>query len=204
MILFYIDTQKFRLICIRIWVIKKYCLENLRNGGVNMAAINELLDNLEDYIESAKSLPFSSKISVEKETILDIISEMRLNLPNEIRQAQRIISDYDKIIKEANDKAKNIIINSEKQCERLVNDHEVYKKALEKANELLEEAKENARDARSNAMRYADEMLAKTETILKEAMIAFDKETRNIDDHFSNLINVLYKNRKELKGEEID
>lgn len=169
-----------------------------------MAAINELLDNLEDYLENAKSFPFSSKISVEKEVLLDIIAEMRLSLPNEIRQAQRIISDYDKIIKEANDKAMSIIHSSEKQCEKMANDHEVYKKALEKANEVLDEAKQSARDVRLNAISYADEILSKTETVLKEAMIAFDKENRNIDDHFSNLINLLYRNRKELKGEEND
>jgi HrpE protein. len=166
-----------------------------------MESLIDYLDMLEDTIESAKSLPFSSKVSVDKENLLDIIGEIRLNMPNEIRQAQRIISDHDKIIKEAQDKAISMINEAHRQCEKAANEHEIYKKAIEQANELLDEAKQSARDVRLNAMSYADEILSKTETMLKEAMLSFEKQTRSIDDHFSNLIEVLYRNRKELKGE---
>lgn len=169
-----------------------------------MESLVDYLDMIEDILESAKSFPFSNKISVDKENLLDIIGEIRLNMPNEIRQAQRIISDHDKIIKEANDKALLMIKEAERQCEKMANDHEVYKKAVEKANELLDEAKQSARDVRINAMCYADEILSKTETMLKEAMISYEKETRAIDDHFSSLIEILYRNRKELKGEGSD
>ena len=143
-----------------------------------MESLIDYLDMLEDTIESAKSLPFSSKVSVDKENLLDIIGEIRLNMPNEIRQAQRIISDHDKIIKEAQDKAISMINEAHRQCEKAANEHEIYKKAIEQANELLDEAKQSARDVRLNAMSYADEILSKTETMLKEAMLSFEKQTR--------------------------
>lgn len=163
--------------------------------------LNDYLDALEDMLENAKTFPFSNKISVDKEEIMDIINEIRLNSPNEIRQAQRIIADHDKIIKEAQDKAKLIFKDAERQCDKMANEHEIYKHAIAKANELLDEAKQSARDVRVNAMSYAEEILSKTETMLKEAMISYEKETRAIDDHFANLIEILYRNRKELKGE---
>ena len=169
-----------------------------------MASTNALidyLDILEDIIESARSLPFSNKISLEKEKLLDVISEMRLNVPNEIRQAQRIVSDHDSIIKEAKEQALRMIDEAEKQREKLANEHEVYKKAIEQADELVSEAKQTAREMRLSAMSYADDILSKTETMLKETMLSFDKQTRNIDDHFTKLIEILYLNRKELKGE---
>ena len=77
-------------------------------------ALIDYLDMLEDKIESARALPFSNKISIEKESLLDIISEMRMNIPNEIRQAQRIIFDHDNILKDAKEQAVRIISEAEK------------------------------------------------------------------------------------------
>lgn len=166
-----------------------------------MTAIVDYLDKIEDILEEAKSFPFSSKIHVDKDDLLDILGEIRLNLPNEIRQAQRIIDEYDKIIQEAKDRGSAMIKDAEKQCEKLSNEHEVYVLAVQKANALMDEAKQSARDVQMNAMSYADNILSRTETMLKEAMISYDKQTRTIDDHFSNLIETLYRNRKEIKGE---
>lgn len=165
-----------------------------------MESLTDYLDALEDIIETSRAFPFSSKISIDKESVTEIISEMRLNMPNEIRQAQRIISDHDKILKDAEAQAISMIKDAEHQCEKMANEHEIYKKAIEQANELLDEAKQSARDVRLNAMSYADEILSKTETIIKESMVLFNKETRKVEDHFASIIEILYSNRKELNG----
>ena len=169
-----------------------------------MKAIDEILDELEEYIEQAKNLPFSAKISLDKETVLSLINELRLNLPNEILQAKRIIGDYDRIIKEAEIKASDLIKNAYAQSGEMIGEHEIYIKAVAKANELMEEAKQSARDVRKNAIIYADELISRLETVLKEAMITYQKQSRMAEDCFSQLLNTLYKNRRELKNENGD
>ena len=169
-----------------------------------MKAIDEILDELEEYIEQAKNLPFSAKISVDKETVLSLINELRLNLPNEILQAKRIIGDYDRIIKEAEIKASDLIKNAYAQSGEMIGEHEIYIKAVAKANELMEEAKQSARDVRKNAIIYADELISRLETVLKEAMITYQKQSRMAEDCFSQLLNTLSKNRRELKNENGD
>jgi len=163
----------------------------------------DYLDIIEDIVDSSKPVPFSNKVSVEKEKLFDVISEIRLNLPNEIRQAQRIIEDHDKIINEARNKAMSIIKDAENQVKVLTSEHEIYKIAKNQAGEMVEEAKVNARDMRLSAMEYADEILAKTENMVREAMKDFNQQHRMIDDYFGNTVDMLYQNRQELRGNNV-
>jgi len=160
----------------------------------------EYLDAIEDILESSKSVPFSNKISVEKERIYDVLSEIRLNLPTEIRHAQRIIEDHDKIIDDATSKANHIIKEAENEAKVLTNSHEIYRRASDLASDLMDEARRNARDIRLNAMDYADEMLEKTENMIREAMDNVNQQYKITMDYFSQVVNVLFENRQQLKG----
>ncbi len=165
-----------------------------------MESLLDYLDALEDLLDSCKPVPFSNKISVEKERIFDIISDIRLNLPNEIRQAQRIIEEHDKIINDANAKGGNIIREAEMNAKILTNSHEITKMATEQASEIMEEAKRSARDMRLNAMDYADEILSKIEDKVRETMLNLEQQYRITDEYLSDIIEVLYSNRQELRG----
>ncbi|MCL2461655.1 MAG: ATPase, partial [Defluviitaleaceae bacterium] len=72
-------------------------------------SLMDFLDELEELVESCKSVPFSNRVAVEKDRILDIVRDIRLNIPVELRQAQRILDEHDKIVNEANVKASSIL-----------------------------------------------------------------------------------------------
>ncbi len=165
-----------------------------------MESLLEYLDAIEDILDSSKAVPFSNKISVEKERIFDVIGEIRLNLPTEIRHAQRIIEEHDKIIDDASNKAANIVRDAEDKAKSMTDHHEIYRHAQDQANETLEEAKKTARDYRLNAMDYADEMLEKTESMIQEAMENINQQYRLTMDYFNQTVQVLYENRQALKG----
>ncbi len=165
-----------------------------------MESLLDYLDMLEDLLENSKSAPFSNKISVDREQIFDIMSEIRMNLPIEMRQAQRIIEDHDKIIAEARSKAEHIIREGEVRAQQLADEHEVYKMAVEQSNQLIDEMKKKARDMRLNALDYADEILSKTENAIRETMSSLNGQYRTIEDSFMETIEVLYSNRQELRG----
>ncbi|MCL2199781.1 MAG: hypothetical protein FWB80_12755 [Defluviitaleaceae bacterium] len=165
-----------------------------------MDALLDYLDDIEEVLESSKSLPFTNKISVEKERVLDILNEIRLNLPDDIRSAQRILGDHDRIVADAERKSQGILEAAENEAKIRTNNHEIFRRASDQASETVEEAKKNARDLRLNAMDYADSMLKDAEEQVKEYMANMEQQHKKVMDYFNQLIDVIYENRQQLRG----
>lgn len=165
-----------------------------------MDSLMDYLDMLEDILDNSKTVPFSNKISVDKERIFDIIGEIRMNVPNEIRQAQRMIEDHDKIINDAKSRATNIIKEAQSKAQELTDEHEIYKMSMEQAREIVEEAKRNAKDIRLNAMDYTDEILSRAEETIRDTITELDRTYRAIEDDFTKTIDVIYNSRQQLRG----
>jgi len=165
-----------------------------------MDALLDYLDEIEEVLETSKSLPFTNKISVEKDRVVDILSEIRLNLPEDIRSAQRILGDHDRIVNDAHNKAQDILQAAEAEAKIRANNHEIFRRASDQATEAIEAAKKDARDLRLNAMDYADEMLEKAETQLKEYMTNLESQHKRIMSYYTEMIDVIYTNRQQLRG----
>ena len=165
-----------------------------------MDALLDYLDEIEEVLESSKSLPFTNKISVEKERITDVLSEIRLNLPDDIRSAQRILTEHDRIVTEAVNKGEDIIASAESEAKIRTSNHEIFRRASDQATEMLENAKKDARDLRLNAVDYADEMLSQAETQLKEYMNNLEAQHKLVMSYYTDLIDVVYANRQQLRG----
>ncbi len=165
-----------------------------------MDSLLNYLDIIEDILDSSKQIPFSNKISVDRERIFDILSEMRLNLPNEMRQAQRIIEDHDRIISEAKQRAALLINEAELKVKDLTANHEIYKKATEEANEIMSEARTSARELRTNAIDYADEVIARVESAVSESGELLIKQQKTVNEYLTKTLQVLHQNRQELRG----
>jgi len=129
-----------------------------------------ILETLEDVIERGVSVPFSGKCLVDKEEVLEIIKEIRLKLPDDIKQAKWVKEERQRILLEAQKEANNIIKDAESRISALVDEHEITKKAYEQANEIIENAQKNARNIRLGTREYADSVLNKVEQILKETL----------------------------------
>lgn len=162
--------------------------------------ITAMLDEIDDILETSKPVRFSSKVAVDADEILDIIENIRFNLPEEVKQAQRIIDNSDKIIKDANNKAMSIIKEAEKEAEKLTADHEIIKMAKEQASAIMDDAKSTARSMRIGAVEYADELLAKTEQAIKESLDVMTRNARETENILSKEIDIIYSNRQELRG----
>jgi vacuolar-type H+-ATPase subunit H len=174
--------------------------------SVYLQKIEDLMTRIEDIIESSRSVPFSTKVSLDKNAVYDVIDDIRpilddmsKDLPNEIMQAKRIISDSDKIINDARSKANLMMKNAENDIQKMTSEHEISKMANEQAAQITEEAKKSAREMRVNVMEYADEILSKCESILREALEGFSRKLREVEVHFSDTIDVLYENRQQLR-----
>jgi len=129
-----------------------------------------ILETLEDVIEKGIGIPFSGKCMVDREEILEIIKEIRLKLPDDIKQAKWVKEERQRILLEAQKEASNMLKDAEGKLLSLVDEHEVTKQAYEQANEIISNAQKNAREIRLGTREYADGILSRVEEILKETI----------------------------------
>ena len=140
-----------------------------------------LLENIEDILEKSKGVPFSNKVLVDKEEILEIISELRLKLPEELKQAKWIKEERQRILVEAQKEADDIVKEAENRIISMIDEHEITKKAYEKKAEIIETANEMSREISKGTKDYADNVLNGIEVALLEAL------------------KIIHNNRNELK-----
>ncbi len=131
----------------------------------------DLLEQLEDIIESGMNVPLSGgKCLLDRDSLLDLVQEIRLKLPDDIKTAKRIAEEKQRIITEAQQEAENIIKNAESRIAALVDENEIAKKAYEQSEIIISNAKKNAREIRLGTKEYADGILNKVEEILEDTL----------------------------------
>lgn len=104
--------------------------------------LNYLIDDLAQIVAEANRVPFSNKVMVEEEFFLDLVEQLRIAIPNEVRQAQRVVRDRERIIAEAQMEASRIVEAARSRAEYLISEHGVLNEARQRAEQLLEQAEE--------------------------------------------------------------
>ncbi len=126
--------------------------------------IDELLDLMEETMEEASGLPFSgSKRMVDIDKMRDIIDEIRLNLPTEIRQAKAIVNDRADIVSSAKQEAHAIVKKAEDRARVLVGEEQIVRAAQQRAADILSTAQSQSREMRNTVTDYCENMLRITE-----------------------------------------
>lgn len=129
-----------------------------------------LLETLEEMLENSKTVPFSGKAIVEKEEILDIIKEIRLKLPDELKQAKWVKEERQRILVEAQKEADDILKEAENRIISMIDEHEITRKAYEQKAQIIETANEMSREISKGTKDYADNLLEKIEVVLEDAL----------------------------------
>ncbi|WP_418667340.1 ATPase [Allofournierella sp.] len=126
--------------------------------------IDELLDLMEETLEDATGLPFAGgKRVVDIDKLQDIIDEVRLNLPTEVRQARAIVNDRADIVADAKREAEALVRKAEERARILVGEQEIVKAAQQRAAEIVGGAQTQAREMRTTVTEYCENMLRVTE-----------------------------------------
>ena len=129
--------------------------------------VDELLDLLDETLEESTNLPFTGgKRMVHVDKVRDIIDDVRLNMPAEIKQAKAIVNDRAEIVAGARREAEGIIKKAEDRARALLDQQEIVRQAQQKAAELLSAAQQQSREMRTTITDYCENMLRQTEEIL--------------------------------------
>lgn len=133
--------------------------------------IDDILDMIDELLDRAWSLPLSGgRCVVDADKVRDLIDDIRLNIPGEIKQAKAIVSDRTEIIEGAKKEAEAIVRKAEERARVLVAQEEVVKAAQAKATELLTQAQSKSREIRQAAQEFSDNCLMKTEEVLVKSL----------------------------------
>lgn len=165
-----------------------------------METVFNLLEELEAILDQSRAVPFSSKVTVDKDELYDIITEIKMRLPNEIKQSKWVIEERNKILVDAQKEADEIIKSAEERLNMMIDENEVTKKAYEQAAVIIENSKKTSKEMRLGATEYADEVLAIAENRLKEMMEAIHQENMQTEKFFKETLDIIYENRQELRG----
>lgn len=139
-----------------------------------------LIDEIEDIIEAGSNVPFSGRVMVDKVEILEIIKDIRIRLPDEIKQASWIKEERQRILAEAQKDADKMIQDAEIRIEELVDKEEITKKAQDRADIIITNAKNNATEIRLGSIDYADELLLEQQEKLKELILLINENRKEL------------------------
>src|SRR5438105_53264 len=118
-----------------------------------------LLERLEEVLGGGTRLPFMNRALVDDEECFEIIDQIRLTLPNEIRQARKVNADRDAVIHEAQVRADQILETAEAEARELVRDHHIAREAEARSDAIIAQAERRATQVKREVDEYAYQVL---------------------------------------------
>ncbi|MBR6094260.1 MAG: ATPase [Lachnospiraceae bacterium] len=175
--------------------------------------IEQTIKDIEDYIDGCKGNVFNpNKITIDKQEMDELIEELKVNTPEEIKALRKIVSNKDAIINDAKKKAQALIDDAAARTNQMVSESEIMQQAYAQSEEVIRAASEQAQaildnaTAEANAIKegaiaYTDDMMANVENILAQAMDSNAKKYEEQQKALEQYYNVLKSNRAELYPE---
>ncbi len=143
--------------------------------------IEEILAAMEDLLEDAWNLPMSGgKRVVDTKEMLDLITELRNSMPEEIRLSNEIINKRDRIILQGREEADLTVQAARAKAEKLVSQEAVYRDAQQKAQEIVAQAQLNAKEMKNATVEYCDSILTRTAESLTKSAQAIEETRKSI------------------------
>ena len=173
--------------------------------------IEQIIEEIEEYIDSCKFQPLSTtKIIVNKDQMDELLRELRMKTPDEIKRYQKIIANKDAILADAQAKADSMLEQAQVHTNELVSEHEIMQQAYAQANEIvmaateqaqqiLDNATSDANDIRIGAIQYTNDLLANAENIIGHTLDSYTTKYDGLVSSLQECYETVHRNREELE-----
>jgi hypothetical protein len=148
-------------------------------GDDDAGEILYLVDQLEELVGVGKRVPFSGKVMVEEEIFLGLIDQLRVAVPNEIKQAQRVIRERERIIAEAQEEASKILETAKKRVAYLISKEGILNEARQQGEEILRQADDTRKRTLGEIDVFAIEQFDYVEQALRKSLSVMDEAVRH-------------------------
>lgn len=129
--------------------------------------ILQLIDRLEELFNQSKTIPLTRNVMVDEDRMLDIIDQMRIAIPEEVKKAQQLLGQRDRVLAQAQEEANRTIEIARQKAEQLVAKDMIVVDAQRRADQILAQARAEADNVRGGADDYAIDSLRQLEAELE-------------------------------------
>lgn len=144
--------------------------------------IQFLVERLEALVVNARKVPMTGQIILEQATMLDLIDQLRVAIPEEVRAARRVNQETDRVLGKARDEAEQIIGAAQEQAALLLQDQSILREAESKSQELLDQAQSKSEETMSGADQYAADVLERLESDLVKTLSIIKKSLEVLEE----------------------
>ena len=170
--------------------------------------VMQLLEYLQDIIESAPKVPITGKVIIDKKEITEILDQIFNYLPDDIKKAQWIVGEKERIMAEAKNEYEAVRKDTMDMIKKQVENHDITKEAQIRGQEILSAAQRDAKAIRLGARDYADEILSqlekeidgKTQEIINCIKVNVEKMATELTDDMASSTQEIRENIKELRS----
>jgi cell division septum initiation protein DivIVA len=121
--------------------------------------ILQLIDRLEELFNDAKSVPFTHNVVVDEDRMLELIDQMRIAIPEEVKKAQQVVAQRDRVMAQAQEEANRTLQLSRDKAEQLIQKDMIVQDAQRRAEQIINQARAEAEATRADADNYVIETL---------------------------------------------
>lgn len=180
---------------------------------MNPSRIEQAIDEIYNYVEDCKpSKLYPSKVVVDREQLYDLLDELRLCAPEEIKRYQKIITNRDGILNEAQQRAEDMLSQAQQQTAQILDQSEIVQTAYQRAEDIMRQANEEAQrlvDAaqtecdqmRKAALMYTNDLLSEAQAHVEDSLREIDNKSRMLSSALKNSVQLMKSNREELMGQ---
>ncbi len=132
--------------------------------------ILHLVDRLEELINHSRSIPFTRNVIIDEDRMLDLIDQMRVAIPEEVKKSQQILAQKDRVIAQAKEEADRTVNIAKEKSDKLTDRDSIVQDARKKASQLEAEAEVRAKSTQADADEYVAETLTNLEIALERVL----------------------------------
>ena len=129
--------------------------------------ILQLIDRLEELFNESKSIPLTRNVMVDEDRMLDIIDQMRIAIPEEVKKAQQLLGQRDRVLAQAQEEANRTLDLARQKADQLASKELVVQEAQRRAEQILAQARAEAENTRSDADDYVMRSLTQLQAELE-------------------------------------
>jgi cell division septum initiation protein DivIVA len=132
--------------------------------------ILHLVDRLEELFNESRSIPFTHSVVVDEDRMLDIIDQMRVSIPDEIKKAQQLLAQRDRILAQSQEEANRTLALAREKSDQLVERDQIVQAAQARADQIIEQSRVEGENTKREADQYVLETLTSIEMELDRTL----------------------------------
>lgn len=132
--------------------------------------ILHLVDRMEELFNAGKPVPLTRNVMVDENAFMDIIDQMRISIPEEIKKAQQVLAQKDRILAQAQEEANRTVALAREKSEKMIEKSEIYQAAQAKVDMITDQASKEASQSIMDADRYVIDTLSNLEHELNKVL----------------------------------